>query len=66
MTPTAKFRWLDLSFSTTGYKDHPSAINFHGYRVLQQWWEGTPLFLDGHKIHQSQGEWRDIPIEREA
>ena len=57
MTPTAKLRWLHLSFSPTFYKDHPSAINSHGWRVLQQWWEPSSW--------GAEGEWRDIPIARE-
>ena len=61
MTPTAKFRWLEIEGL-----EHPSAIAIPGndglrVRVLQQWWA-----VEREGQITPQGEWRDVPIEEQA
>lgn len=60
MTPTAKFRWLELPYEIGIYAEHPSGIESRDgrFHVLQQWWDSP--------FKEELGEWRDIPIEREA
>ena len=63
MTPTAKFRWLELPLiEQVGHK-HPSSFVIRGrVRVLQQWWENEYYAINGG----IEGEWRDIPVEEQA
>lgn len=71
MTPTAKFRWLELpkdwiDRQTQIRKQHPAAIDMYGgrVRVLQQWWTNDNYEIDG--VPKYSGEWRDIPIEEKT
>lgn len=66
MTPTAKFRWLELWVERDiTFDRHPSAMFFcssrEKVRVLQQWWEDDNYEINGVPKHS--GEWRDIPVE---
>ena len=64
MTPTAKFRWLEMWVEADiTYDRHPSYIpttRTKG-RVLQQWWA-----VEREGQITPQGEWRDVPIEEQA
>jgi len=61
-----KLRWLEMPYETGIYADHPCAMDAPDgvVRVLQQWWAGPPEAGYGNDI--PTGEWRDIPIAREA
>lgn len=69
MTPTAKFRWLEMSITGYSGSQHPSYIpvgnvqETRRVRVLQQWWTGADVIDDCVVI---KGEWRDIPIEEQT
>ena len=63
MTPTPKLRFVE--------RETPVGITgmmVHVETILQQWWEDTAWdhvsnFVSGK--FQPQGEWRDVPVEKE-
>ena len=65
MTPTSKLRWINRPLPNT---------TSHVERVLQQWWENKNIVLaihvedkDGNPLPPPMhGEWRDVPLEKEA
>ena len=65
MTPTPKLRWINRPIPNT---------TSHVERVLQQWWENKNIVLaihvedkDGNPLPPpTHGEWRDVPLEKEA
>lgn len=61
MKPTAKLRFLERELTfPTGQITIPDGFPVIGrqtFRVLQQWWASTTKVDDG--------EWRDIPLEKE-
>ena len=65
MTPTPKLRWINRPIPNT---------TSHVERVLQQWWENRNVMLavhitdkDGNALPSpTRGEWRDVPLEKEA
>lgn len=65
MTPTPKLRWINRPIPNT---------TSHVERVLQQWWENKNIVLAIHVEDRddnplpppTHGEWRDIPLEKEA
>ena len=65
MTPTPKLRWINRPIPNT---------TIHVERVLQQWWEDKNVMLavhitdkDGNTLPSPTcGEWRDVPLEKEA
>ena len=61
MTPTPKLRFVERFQPVIG-------TNYGGtVRILQQWWESD---LTGHWVTSTEfrpdGEWRDVPLEKEA
>jgi hypothetical protein len=64
MTPTTRFRYIERTVpinETTGKR----------VQILQQWWEEKGLTLNlgwggEMPIGEIKGEWRDIPLEKEA
>lgn len=57
MTPTPKLRFVERKDFTE------DLANPRTLRILQQWWEdkSTDMYYpDGN------GEWRDVPLEKEA
>jgi hypothetical protein len=65
MTPTNKLRWVDRE---TG--DHAlvgSTIVAVRETVLQQWWEiKSSGVVQGNTVRTvTQGEWRDVPVEKD-
>jgi hypothetical protein len=67
MTPTPKLRFVERVVpinETTGKRVH----------ILQQWWEDKNIVLavhitdkDGNTLPSpNRGEWRDVPLEKEA
>jgi hypothetical protein len=69
MKATNKLRFVERdSYSKNGeYFTHP-----HKVRILQQWWETTSMgtmnlgFGGEVPIGEVTGEWRDVPVEKEA
>lgn len=57
MTPTTRFRYVERD-SHEHNGEH--FIHPHRVRILQQWWDND---IPGWKAH---GEWRDVPLEKEA
>lgn len=60
MTPTPKLRFVE--------RNEPVILNgerFDNWRkVLQQWWEPERNIID-MVAGKTQGEWRDVPLEKE-
>jgi hypothetical protein len=58
MTPTPKLRFVEWSVL-----DKYGVPTDQTVRVLQQWWEEQEFFniITG----QFNGEWRDVPVEKE-
>jgi hypothetical protein len=65
MTPTTRFRYIERTVpinETTGKR----------VRILQQYWEDHNRVLKATKsgddpwVNHYVGEWRDIPLEKEA
>jgi hypothetical protein len=58
MTPTPKLRFIER-------KDFTQDVgNPRTLRILQQWWEGEKWNETRTQI--LLGEWRDVPLEKEA
>ena len=57
MTPTPKLRFVERDDETSWT---PKTV-----RILQQWWEPERNIID-MVAGKTQGEWRDIPLEKEA
>lgn len=68
MKPTAKLRFLERELTfPTGQITIPDGFPVVGrqtFRVLQQWWEPEQNIID-MIAGKKQGEWRDIPLEKE-
>jgi hypothetical protein len=65
MTPTPKLRFVELDGPMMGfYKniDGSETTMRQKIRVLQQWWEADITDIVAGK---TQGEWRDVPLEKE-
>jgi hypothetical protein len=58
MTPTPKLRFVERVTSKSAVDGTVRTV-----RVLQQWWEDKVWF--NHSTQQFNGEWRDVPVERE-
>ena len=50
MTPTNKLRFVE--------RENKIGSMIATYKILQQWWE--------HTEWNAEGEWRDVPVEKEA
>jgi hypothetical protein len=57
MTPTPKLRFVERDDETSWT---PKTV-----RILQQWWEPERNIIDAVTEKKTQGEWRDIPLEKE-
>ena len=57
MTPTPKLRFVERDDETSWT---PKTV-----RILQQWWEPEQNIID-MVAGKTQGEWRDVPLEKEA
>jgi hypothetical protein len=71
MTPTPRLRFVERdSYSRNGEHFREP----HKVRILQQWWEVGNIKLaihvtdkDGNTLPSpNRGEWRDVPLEKEA
>jgi len=68
MTPTPKLRFVERVVPAPEYgKDIGKKV-----RILQQYWEDYSRILrvtqsgDGPWVNHYAGEWRDVPLEKEA
>jgi hypothetical protein len=73
MTPTPKLRFVErpinICTSLDGTVSYGTMV-----RILQQWWENKNIVLaihvedkDGNPLPPpTHGEWRDVPLEKEA
>jgi hypothetical protein len=67
MKPTTRLRFVERS-----QPDYPGANTGRIVRILQQWWETTSMgtmnlgFGGEVPIGEVTGEWRDVPVEKEA
>lgn len=58
MKPTAKLRFIEREIEVNG--DHKPV------RILQQWWAETKVYWGIiTAISDTEGEWRDVPMESE-
>ena len=68
MIPTTRFRYIERQDFTD------DLANPQTLRILQQWWEDKNIMLtvhitdkDGNTLPSpNHGEWRDVPLEKEA
>lgn len=61
MTPTPKLRWAQRKYKLGSFYRDQNGDEAEGeYSVLQQWWA-----VERAGQITPQGEWRDIPYERE-
>lgn len=58
MIPTTKFRYIERQDFTE------DAANPRTIRILQQWWQVEDIAYAWH-ANVSDGEWRDVPLEKE-
>jgi len=59
MTPTPKLRFVERQDFTE------DLANPRTLRILQQWWEVENI-TDALHNNILDGEWRDVPLEKEA
>ena len=64
MTPTPKLRFVERIVQ---FQIEPMSNTTMGktVRILQQWWEPERNIID-MVAGKTQGEWRDVPLEKEA
>ena len=60
MKPTNKLRYIERTIDTSTEDVHEYEV----HRILQQWWEDNST--DIHWVNGNPGEWRDVPLEKEA
>ena len=63
MTPTMRLRFverLEIDYENSSHEH----IAQRTVCALQQWWEGSTMDMYG--ANGAPGEWRDVPLEREA
>ncbi len=58
MTPTPKLRFVERVIAVPATDGMGRTI-----RILQQWWEDKEWF--NQSTQQFNGEWRDVPVEKE-
>jgi len=61
MTPTPKLRFVERVVPAPEYGEGIGKT----VRILQQWWEPERNIID-MVAGKTQGEWRDVPLEKEA
>jgi hypothetical protein len=73
MTPTMRLRFVEREELVDSLPEY-GVSRTRVVRVLQQWWEYRNIMLavhitdkDGNTLPPpARGEWRDVPLEREA
>jgi hypothetical protein len=61
MTPTPKLRFVERESHSRNGEHFVMPLKI---RVLQQWWELERNIID-MVAGKTQGEWRDVPLEKE-
>ena len=61
MTPTPKLRFVERESHSRNGEHFVMPLKI---RVLQQWWETERNIID-MVAGKTQGEWRDVPLEKE-
>ena len=56
MTPTPKLRFVEREVYIS-QPQTPNVAEKTAVQILQQWWE--------HTEWNAEGEWRDVPVEKE-
>ena len=65
MTPTNKLRFVERSIKMHPfYRSADGGPAFQTYHVLQQWWATDPSSKEDFMLGVN-GEWRDVPLEKE-
>ena len=68
MTPTPKLRFVEREIFVPVQGDF--AVTYKTVRILQQWWEKSVTINLGWTgdmpLRKAEGEWRDVPIEKES
>jgi hypothetical protein len=59
MIPTTRFRYIERQDFTE------DVANPRTIRILQQWWQVEDIAYAWH-ANVPDGEWRDVPLEKEA
>jgi hypothetical protein len=66
MKPTPQLRFIERYVSAAELEENTGRV----VRILQQWWEeNVPTANIGFgeiQLKQPTGEWRDVPLEKEA
>ena len=62
MTPTNKLRFVEREAPT--FRQEVGCVTTRTVRILQQWWEDNSHGI--HWVNGAPGEWRDVPVEKEA
>lgn len=70
MTPTPKLRFVERKVyvnkpARNVYGDEGTVSELVKKTILQQWWEPERNIID-MVAGKTQGEWRDVPLEKEA
>jgi hypothetical protein len=60
MIPTAKLRFVERLVPMPEHGGYLKTV-----RILQQWWDNPYDFGDDTGEPRVNGEWRDVPIEKE-
>ena len=63
MTPTNRLRFVERKINEP-YEHYEHTTVTRIVKVLQQWWEPEQNILD-MVVGKTQGEWRDVPLEKE-
>jgi hypothetical protein len=61
MTPTPKLRFVERHIQVGAETTAPIATRV---RILQQWWAAQGA-SDNEVKYELNGEWRDVPLEKE-
>ena len=61
MNPTNKLRFVERQIRVNG---EPEAVKT--VKILQQWHIESTLDIGFGSIEYGKGEWKDVPIEKEA
>jgi len=63
MTPTSRLRFVERTVQVP-FEDYKNVTESKIVPILQQWWELEQNIID-RAAGKTQGEWRDVPIEKE-
>ena len=64
MTPTPKLRFVEREIFVP-FENYKDVVRPKTVSILQQWWDNPYDFGDDTGEPRVNGEWRDVPIEKE-